>query len=75
MYNRQLYCLQKVCISLKHYNVDTTVEHMYQLANRMETNWGIEGYEAAKKYADPARQIKEREYLTQKKGTRYIFNV
>jgi hypothetical protein len=35
---------------------------MYQLANRMETNWGVEGYEAPKKYADPMKQMKEREY-------------
>lgn len=35
---------------------------MYQISNRMESNWGVEGYEVAKKYADPLLQIKEREY-------------
>jgi hypothetical protein len=38
---------------------------MFVLANRIDTHWGIEGYEAAKVYQDPLGQIKERDYLKQ----------
>lgn len=31
---------------------------MYVLAHRLDTNWGIEGYEAPKKYEDPMEQVK-----------------
>ena len=45
-----------------------TIDQMFALSNRFNSAWGIEGYEVPKKYCDPIQQIKEREYLKQKKG-------
>jgi hypothetical protein len=41
---------------------------------RLKTT-GIDGYDYEKKYADPARQIKDRYYLTVKKGQKNIKHV
>lgn len=45
-----------------------TVEQMYSVVRGETGSWGIDGYEVAKKYIDPLRQIKEREYAKQEKG-------
>lgn len=41
---------------------------MYDVTTRADRTLGIQGYEVIKKYQDPIEQIKQREYLTQKKG-------
>jgi hypothetical protein len=43
------------------------VREMYTQVYRLKTT-GIDGYDFERKYADPAQQIKDRYYLTVKKG-------
>jgi hypothetical protein len=43
------------------------VGEMYSTVFRLKTV-GIDGYDFEKKYADPARQVRERAYASQKKG-------
>ena len=45
-----------------------SIEDMYKLTGSMSTQWGVEGYHLPVNHFDAARQIKEREYLAQKKG-------
>ena len=45
-----------------------SIENMYKLTGSMSTQWGIEGYHLPVNHVDAARQIKDREYLEQKKG-------
>ena len=39
------------------------IGEMWSLTNREENNWGIEGYEAVKKYSDARKQIRDRKVL------------
>lgn len=41
-----------------------SIEQLYEVKNRRNSQWGIQGYDVPKKYLDPVRQVKEREYLT-----------
>ncbi len=43
------------------------VTEMYSQVYRLNTS-GVDGYDVEKKYADPLKQMKERYYLTVKKG-------
>lgn len=43
------------------------IPDMYCQVYKLKTT-GIDGYDFEKKYADPMKQIKDRFYLTQKKG-------
>lgn len=43
------------------------IGEMYSQVYRLNTS-GVDGYDCEKKYVDPLRQIKERQYLTIKKG-------
>ncbi|CAD8089233.1 unnamed protein product [Paramecium sonneborni] len=49
-------------------NYDFPMEDMFKIATRQTSVFGIEGYEAPKKYVDPIRQMEDRKFLTQKKG-------
>lgn len=50
------------------YRCDFSYEDMFKIATRQTSAFGIEGYEIAKKYADPLKQMEDRKFLTQKKG-------
>ena len=41
---------------------------MFNFSKKGNNLFGIEGYDIVKKYCDPLKNIKEREFLTQKKG-------
>ncbi len=41
---------------------------MFNFSRKENNFFGIEGYDIVKKYCDPLKNIKEREFLTQKKG-------
>lgn len=43
------------------------ITEMYNQVYRVQTT-GIDGYDYEKKYADPLKQMKERSYLSVKKG-------
>ena len=48
---------------------------MYKISTRTNAVWGVEGYEVPRQYIDPAKQILDRNFLTQKKGqknTKYV---
>ena len=45
-----------------------TVREMFVYSRKPNNLYGIDGYDVPKKYCDPIKIIKEREYLTQKKG-------
>ena len=41
---------------------------MYQVSRRVNSTWGVEGYEVPKQYVDPLKQVKEREYIKNQKN-------
>ena len=45
------------------------MKQMYGMMKGEHNQWGLKNYTVLKNYLDPNKIVKEREYLTQKKGT------
>ncbi|CAD8060988.1 unnamed protein product [Paramecium sonneborni] len=53
-------------------NLEFSMEDMFKIATKQTSAFGIEGYEVAKKYVDPLKQMEERKFSAQKKGQKNL---
>lgn len=40
------------------------MDEMFKIATKQTSGFGIDGYEAPKRYVDPIKQVEERKFLT-----------